>query len=114
MPTAPSRVCWNWISAAGTGFTYPELEAREPGCTGARQADKWHFSPPSGESYAALLDRVRPWFETIGRPTVCVTHGGVLRVILAMVEGGELHIAPLTEIPQDRVLRYAEGRLDWL
>ena len=62
-----------------------------------------------------LLERVRPWLEEISRPTVCVTHGGVMRVIIRAVEktlGGSA--AAVLNIPQDRVLRLEDGRLEWL
>ena len=52
------------------GFTFAELEAREPGSTAARHFDKWDFVPPGAgaESYETLLERVRPWFEALKQP----------------------------------------------
>src|SRR5690606_932990 len=45
------------------GFTYAELEAREPGCTSARAGMKWRFLPPGqqAESYEAMARRVKAW-----------------------------------------------------
>ena len=37
------------------GFTYQEIETREPGWLAARDADKWGFLPPGGESYRHAL-----------------------------------------------------------
>jgi broad specificity phosphatase PhoE len=68
------------------GFTYAELERKQPGATEARLSDKWEFVAPGGESYQMLLDRVRPWFAALDRPTLCVTHGGVLRVLFRIIE----------------------------
>ncbi len=96
------------------GFTYAELETREPGSTTARLADKWGFLPPGGESYQKLLERVKPWFDSIGRPTVCVTHGGVMRVLFRLVQDVAPEEACEMEIVQDRVLKYDGSRLEWL
>lgn len=98
------------------GFTYAELEEREPGSTAARSADKWGFVAPGsgGESYQMLLDRVRPWFERLERQTICVTHGGILRVLFKLIEDLPVAEVATMEIPQDRVLRLQDSRLDWL
>jgi broad specificity phosphatase PhoE len=98
------------------GFTYEELEAKQPGCTAARFQDKWGFVAPGqgGESYRMLLDRVKPWFDALERPTVCVTHGGVIRILFRLVEGLPVADVAAMEITQDRVLRLKGSRLDWL
>lgn len=98
------------------GFTYPELEEREPGCTAARLRNKWGFVAPgpNGESYQMLLDRVRPWFDALDKPTICVTHGGVIRTLFRLTEGMSADEAAEMEIVQDRVLRLADSRLEWL
>ena len=98
------------------GFTFAELEARAPGTSTARQHDKWDFVPPGedAESYEMLACRIRPWLVETSRPTVCVTHGGVMRAIFRLVEDLPKNKAAALEIPQDRVLRVESGRLDWL
>jgi broad specificity phosphatase PhoE len=98
------------------GFTYPELEERQPGSTAARFADKWGFVAPGpgGESYQMLLDRVKPWFEAIEHPTVCVTHGGVMRILFRLVEAMPVSEVAAMDIAQDRVLRLKDSRLEWL
>ena len=65
------------------GFTYPELTGREAEALAAREADKWGYVLPEGESYAQLEVRVRGWYETIDRDTVVASHGGVCRVLMA-------------------------------
>ena len=57
---------------------------------------------------------MRPWLAEVARPTVCVTHGGVLRAIFRLVEDRPTHNAAALEIPQARVLKVENGRLDWL
>lgn len=98
------------------GFTYEELEARNPGVARERDLDKWNFVPPGAgaESYEMLLERVRPFFEALDRDTVCVTHGGVMRVLFRLVTGMPKGEAASLEIPQDRVLRLRGDRLEWL
>ena len=98
------------------GFTFAELEARRPGSTEARLLDKWRFVPPGkrAESYATLLDRVRPWLEALDQPTLCVTHGGVIRTLFMMVEGMPPAEAAMLDVPQDRILKITGKRLDWI
>jgi probable phosphoglycerate mutase len=98
------------------GFTFAELEARDPGSTKARGPDKWDFVPPGkeAESYQMLLERVRPFYEELRQPTVCVAHGGVMRALFRMVEKLPKAQAARVETPQDRILRLQDGRLAWL
>ncbi len=98
------------------GYTFPELEQHSPGASQARLHGKWDFVPPGdeAESYAMLTERVRPWLDEVTRPTVCVTHGGVLRAIFRLVADMSKNEAAALEIPQDRVLKVESGRLDWL
>ena len=98
------------------GFTFAELEARDPGSTRQRSLDKWNFQPPGegAESYQMLLERVKPWFDALDRQTVCVTHGGVIRTLFRLVEGVSEQEAASLEVPQDRVLELKDRRLEWL
>lgn len=98
------------------GFTYRELEGRYPGSTQERRFDKWNFVPPGrlAENYAMLTERVKPWLEGVARPTVCITHGGVIRVIIRLVAGYPERQASRLDVPQDKLLRLEAGRLDWL
>jgi len=98
------------------GFTFAELEAAEAGVTKARKRNKWDFVPPGegAESYRMLMERVRPWLSEVSRPTVCVTHGGVMRTLFRMILGTEPKEAATLEVFQDRILRLQDERLDWL
>lgn len=98
------------------GFTFAELEERCPGSTDGRRAAKWDFQPPGegAESYEMLLDRVRPWFDTLRQPTVCVTHGGVIRCFFRFFAGLTKQEAAGLEVPQDRLLRLENDSLRWL
>lgn len=98
------------------GHTFGELEAADPGCFMRREEDKWRFVPPgdAAESYEVLMERVRPCFEGFARDTVCVTHGGVLRAVFRLAGALEAADCAALTIPQDRVLRLAAGRLEWI
>ena len=98
------------------GSTFAELEAANPGSTRARELGKWDFVPPGdgAESYEMLLRRVRPWFDGLTRPTVCVTHGGVMRTIFRLVEDIPGDEASMLDIRQDKVLKLENSRLAWL
>ncbi|TGS71619.1 histidine phosphatase family protein [Mesorhizobium sp. M3A.F.Ca.ET.174.01.1.1] len=98
------------------GFTFGELEARLPGSTAGRRHAKWDFQPPGegAESYEMLLERIKPWLDTLDRQTVCVTHGGVMRCLFRLVEGMSKKQAANLDIPQDRLLRLQGRSLEWL
>ncbi|MCV0395647.1 MAG: phosphoglycerate mutase family protein [Rhizobiaceae bacterium] len=97
------------------GSTYAELEAASPGSTEGRKADKWNFRPPgeAAESYEMLAGRVKPWLDAVDRPTVCVTHGGVIRAVFRLLGGWSSAAAADIDIPQDRVLAWDGARLEW-
>ncbi len=70
------------------GKTYAEAEA-DP----AYERDKsrrWDWSPPGGESYRAIAQRLRPFFERLdarAEPRILVvTHAVALRLIVALLE----------------------------
>lgn len=98
------------------GFTYDELELREPGSKARRKADKWNFLPPgqAAESYEMLKSRVESWLGDVIGPTVCVTHGGVIRALFRLIEDLPQKKAAVMVVPQDRVLRLDDGRLEWM
>lgn len=98
------------------GSTLREVEARVPGSRRARDRDKWNFLPPGAgaESYGMLAARIAPWLEEVREPTVCVTHGGVIRAVLRLVAGLPQDEAGAMDIVQDRVLRLEHGCVDWL
>ena len=98
------------------GFTYTELELSDPGSSARRAKDKWNFVPPGehAESYQMLLERVRPVIEGFVTPTVCVTHGGILRTLFRMIENVPERACARLQIPQDKVLKYENGGLVWI
>jgi broad specificity phosphatase PhoE len=98
------------------GFTIKEISMMSPELLDARHKDKWNFVPPGkdAESYALLAVRIEKWLRTVDRQTVCVTHGGVIRVLFHIVNGIAPGDAAEIEIVQDRVLKLENGWLDWV
>lgn len=98
------------------GTTLEEMQRAYGELSKVRNRDKWNFVPPGkkAESYAMQADRFAPWLAEIQRPTVCVTHGGILRCVWNIVGGLSSDEAGLLDIPQDRVLRLENDALDWL
>ena len=91
------------------GLTLFEIGKRWPAMLRARDADKWGYVPPNGESYAMLSERVDGWLETLREPTIVVAHGGVLRALLHLLAGLPAHDAPHLIVPQDRVILFTEA-----
>ena len=93
------------------GFTFAELEERAPGSTDGRQASKWDFQPPGegAESYQMLLERIKPWLDALRQPTVCVTHGGVIRALLHVKAGMPASEAAVLPVRQGAVYVVTPG-----
>jgi probable phosphoglycerate mutase len=96
------------------GFTYRDIEEREPGWSRARHADKWNYLPPGGESYHMLSERIVGWSRTLERPAVVVAHGGVGRVLRAHLLGLDKLATVSEDFPQDRVFLWRDGVGEWL
>ena len=92
------------------GMTWKEVRKAEPALAALREQDKWHYAPPGGgESYAMLVERIRPFLDDITRDTVVVAHGGVARAFLSIACGVSSRQAASLDIWQGRVL-VIEGR----
>jgi len=98
------------------GHTYAELEQMQPGSTMKRHEQKWTFVPPGrdAESYERLAERVAGWLRELERPTICTTHGGVIRVLCHLIGEMPTIEAVTMPVPQDLVLRVSDGKLEWL
>ena len=96
------------------GSTHDELRAMDPQGIAAREADKWGYVPPGGESYAMLSARIAPWLESLDRPTIAVSHGGVSRVLRGLLFDLDTHEIPQLDVPQDKIYLVHEGQGFWL
>jgi probable phosphoglycerate mutase len=98
---------------AWEGLTWDAIKADHPAALQARAADKWAFTPPGGESYAALAERLRPWLAERDSDTLVVSHGGVARVFLVILAGVQPAAAASADIWQGRALIFAQGGHRW-
>ncbi|MBI3458185.1 MAG: histidine phosphatase family protein [Candidatus Rokubacteria bacterium] len=100
---------------AWQGLTWGEVDAFP-------QESGWHARPPGGESLVEVLARVRAWLEERAQAPgpdtwIVVTHGGVIRALLAATVGWDLcPPAPLRLLPErlHRVRRRGDGHLQLL
>ncbi|APG83726.1 phosphoglycerate mutase GpmB [Sinorhizobium americanum CCGM7] len=101
---------------AWEGFTLSELKRRVPERIAARRVAKWDFIPPGAdaESYEILSWRVGAWLKDVRKPTVCVSHGGVIRTLFKLLGEMEPDEAAAAAIPQDRLLKIVDGSINWL
>ncbi|WP_020177657.1 histidine phosphatase family protein [Methylopila sp. M107] len=95
------------------GLTFDEIRAREPKAMKARDADRWGHRPPDGESYADVATRVAALLSELAGPTVLVSHGGVARVALALIGGGDREKLPRVHIQQGRAMVIENGGWRW-
>lgn len=98
------------------GFTLPELKRSVPERIAERRKVKWDFIPPGddAESYEILSWRIAAWLKDVNRPTVCVSHGGVIRALFKLFGEMDEDEAASAAIPQDRLLRIAGHMIGWI
>lgn len=98
------------------GYTLPELKRLVPERIAERRVAKWDFIPPGAdaESYEILSWRVGAWLKDVTKPTVCVSHGGVIRALFKLSGEMDAEEAAVAAIPQDRVLKVVDGSLSWI
>ena len=68
------------------------------------EARGFDFRPPGGESPREVLDRVASWAAEVaadGRPTLAVSHRGVIRVVLAKASGWDMRGRPPIKLDWD-------------
>ena len=73
-------------------------------------ADAWGFTPPGGESGAALVARVRDFAAGLAEGDIVVAHGGPLKVLAALLEGRPVDLlAPAQPMGSVRMVRLDAG-----
>ena len=96
------------------GLTWPEVEKADAAAARARAADKWNFTPPAGESYAMLVERIRPWLDAREGDCFVASHGGVARALMTILAGVPNDVAEDANIWQGRALIFDKGAFRWL
>lgn len=73
-----------------SGWSYPKAEADSR--YQQDRSSRWEWAPPGGgESYRAMSERIRPFFDRIGAlpddvRVLCFTHAVTLRIIVGLLE----------------------------
>ena len=96
------------------GLTFPEARKRDPEGMAAREADRWSFRPPDGESYDDVTARLSALVGELDRPAVLVSHGGVARALLALVADGDRAALAEMRIQQGRAIFVENGGWRWM
>ena len=91
------------------GRSWTEVKRDDPAEMQARSADGFDHAVPGGESYAMVMARVVSWLESVTRPTVVVSHGGVMRCLRGHVMGLPNDAILHLEVPQDKVMLIENG-----
>lgn len=96
------------------GLTWPQVAKRDPAGARAREADKWNFAPPGGESYAMLAARLQPWLDSLKADGFVVSHGGVARALMTLIAGVAPSSAENADIWQGRAILFEGGEFTWI
>ncbi|WP_117190741.1 histidine phosphatase family protein [Rhizobium terrae] len=100
------------------GHTLEEISRLSPDRLAARALEKWSFIPPgeAAESYEILCWRIGAWLQSLQGPTVCISHGGVIRSLFRLIGNIEEEEAAAAPTPQDRILKIDTDRsyMEWL
>ena len=92
------------------GHLHTELASGAMAIAGERDASFWDFRPPEGESYADVAKRVLDFGASLTGPSIIVSHGGILRVLRALIEGFPHERAVNWFPPQDSVVHFTDGK----
>lgn len=89
------------------GMLYSEIRRRMPEVTAGRNADKYGYAYPNGESYALLRERVqrglrRALFLAGDTPLTIVGHQAINRVLLSLFLRQRSEDVPYIHIPQNQ------------
>lgn len=95
------------------GMTWKEIRSRDNANAAIRDKDRFGYAPRNGESYAMVVERLRPFLADIAQDTLVVSHGGVARALLTMLTDLSPAEAPSVPIWQGRVLVLREGAARW-
>jgi broad specificity phosphatase PhoE len=104
------------------GRTLADLRAKLTDSMAANEARGRDFRPTCGESPRDVQARIRPWLGEVAgqdRPTIAVTHKGVIRAVLGLATGWDMkgpaplkldwkavhlfHVSSSSEVAVDRV-----------
>ncbi len=95
------------------GLGREEIAALVPGVFDGDGRHEWYFRTPDGETYDRFSGRIAAWLaETEGQRLIVVCHGVVTRVLRGLYAGLPRAVAMRLPVPQDRICRLADGRIE--
>ena len=106
----PALIEMHW--GAWEGRRLDELRAQGGESMAAEEARGLDFRPPDGESPRAVQMRLLPLLERVaeaGRPTVAVSHKGVIRALYALASGWDMTGRPAEKLRDACAHRFLLG-----
>jgi broad specificity phosphatase PhoE len=95
------------------GLDRDEIAVLRPGVFDGDGRHEWYFRTPDGETYDVFAGRIAAWLDDVaGQTVIAVAHGVVTRVLRGLYAGLPRAVALGLPVPQDRVFRLAEGRIE--
>jgi len=96
------------------GLTRAEIDIQYPGARQEREARKWNYVVPGGESYALVAARARQWLASTRHAdiTIAVTHEMISRTIQGVYGRLTVEETLARSHRQDRIYRLHAGRVD--
>ncbi|UWR21963.1 histidine phosphatase family protein [Sulfitobacter sp. S190] len=109
--TDPALIEMNW----GTWEGLHGRDLRADPASGFRDIEQWgwDYTPPDGESPAALRARLVPWANGLTRDTLAVCHIGVMRVLLAHATGWNFDGPAPFAVKRNRIYIIELDGADW-
>ena len=96
------------------GYVHSELPRVFPELVALRNENPWNFLYPGegGESLAVVSERIIDWLDSVTTDTVVTSHGGVMRCLYRHLSGLDDWDAVKMDVPQDRIFRILDGRIE--
>jgi broad specificity phosphatase PhoE len=92
------------------GLSFDEVQTNHADAWNAREAAKWIYQPPGGESYQEVYERLLDWTNGLTGDAVVVAHGVVGRILRGVNLSQPHDRIPSSLAPEhDRVYRLARG-----
>jgi probable phosphoglycerate mutase len=109
--TDPALMEMNWGDWEGLHGA----DLRDDSASGFRDIEDWgwDYTPPNGESPAALRERLVPWAESLTQDAVAVCHIGVMRVLMAHATGWNFDGPAPFQIKRNRLFTLQIGPNGW-
>jgi broad specificity phosphatase PhoE len=95
------------------GLDRDEIQELQPGIFDGDGRHEWYFRTPDGETYETFAGRIGGWLgEQAAAVRIVVAHGIVTRVLRGLYAGLPRAVALSLPVPQDRIYRLADGRIE--